>query len=130
MDWIDLYRTCQPQTFLLTNPFTVGHWRSYRRDRRWVLAFFQDTHQRWVTPEGHERMGWCTVWLESPDLGEEQRQEASLLLSDSVSTHFDWIWMNRQWTSGAPWKEDGGFHWYTYQWTTNLSMGQSYALMG
>lgn len=127
--WIDLYRTCQPQTFLLTNPFAEGHWRAYRRDRRWVLTFFQDTHQRWITPEGAERMGWCTVWLESPDLTSEQRQEASLLLSDSVSTHFDWIWMNQQWTNGAPWKGDGGFHWYTYQWTTNLSMGQSYALM-
>lgn len=128
-EWISIYRTCQPQTFLLTNPFTNGHWRVYRRNHRWVLACFQDTHQRWITPEGHERMGWCTVWLESPDLGEEQRQEASLHLSDSVSTQFEWIWMNQQWTSGSPWKEDGGFHWYTYQWTTDLTMRQSYALM-
>jgi GNAT superfamily N-acetyltransferase len=129
--WIHLYRICQPQTLLLIHPIADAHWRVYRRDHRWVLACFQDTHQQWITPEGKERMGWCTVWLESPDLTAEQRQEVSLLLSDSVSAHFDWIWMNRQWTGGgAPWKEDGGFHWYTYQWTTNLSMRQSYALMG
>lgn len=130
-EWIATYRVCQPQTFLMIHPASPSqNWRFYRKYHRWVLACFQDTHQRWMTPEGKERMGWCTVWLESPDLTVEQRQEASLLLSDSVSAHFDWIWTNQQWTGGEPpWKTDGWFHWYTYQWTTNLSMRQSYALM-
>ena len=131
MEWIAIYHTCQPHTLMITSPNTECEWRVYYNDHRWVLACFQDTHQRWITPHQEERMGWCTVWLESPDLTPEQRHEASLLLSDSVATHFDWVWMNRKWTSGMnPWIEDGGFHWYTYQWTTNLSMAQSYALMG
>lgn len=140
--WITIYHQCQPRTLLLVNPKARSqHWRVYRREHQWILACFQETHQRFL-PKGQERqegyegqerpqdrIGWCTVWLESPDVTTEERHKASLLLSDAVSSEFEWMWMNQEWTGGEPWIRDGVFHWYTYQWTTNLSMRRGYALM-
>ena len=42
--------------------------------------------------------------------------------------------MNNKWTGKntvnySPWKDDGGFHWYTYQWNTNYRLDQSYGIM-
>ena len=130
--WVSIYMTCQPQTLMILNGKTPNQcWKAYRDGTVSILACIQDTYQQ-VNP--NERMGWVTVWLESPNVTDSIRKVASLALSNSI-TDYDWLWMNRKWTGyshqedASPWQKDGGFHWYNYQFTTCLSMETSYGIM-
>lgn len=133
---ISSYMKICPDTFLIyRSNSSSALWKLYRSPPYSILACFQDTHQRIMNDYTEEqKMGWITVWLESPSMTDDIRHQASILLSKSVSNKYEWIWMNRQWIgkkdgSIAPWKEDGGFHWYTYQWNTNSKLKQSYGIM-
>lgn len=129
--WISCYMKIRPTTFLVYNLSCSNViWRAYWSPPYSILACIQDTHQQW----DHKNMGWFTVWLESPIMPDSVRHEASLLLSASVSSMYSWIWMDRKWSGRdqipySPWMEDGGFHWYTYQWNTNRRLEQSYGIM-
>lgn len=116
----------QPDLFVIWNPKAKQQWKAYRKGRHHVLACVQDTHQR----IGMRRMGWITAWFESPMIPEEVRADAALTLSDTML--FDAVWMDRAWIgkSECNWTPDGWFHWYAYQWTTSLSFGRSYCLVG
>lgn len=129
--WISCYMKVCPNTFLVYDDHSSDAiWRVYWSPPFSILACVQDTHQQ----RDQQNMGWITVWLESPLMPDSIRHEASLLLSDSVSSVYSWIWMDRKWSgkdkvNQSPWKEDGGFHWYTYQWNTNRRLEQSYGIM-
>ena len=127
---IQIFLQFQPDLFVIWNPKAKQQWKAYGRGPYHVLACVQDTHQR----IGKKRMGWVTAWFESPMMPEEVRADAALTLSDTMS--FDAVWMDRAWItegkseSEGNWIPDGWFHWYAYQWTTSLSFGRSYCLVG
>lgn len=129
--WIQTYMTCQPNTLLIYRPDAPDAcWRAYRQGSHSILACIQDTHQQM---ESGQRIGWVTIWLESPMVTPVIRRQASLAISESVSG-YEWLWMNGHWAGYtgevcSPWKADGGFHWYTYQFTTRLSMERGFGLM-
>ena len=72
-------------------------------------------------------MAWITAWLESAAMTKSIRQEAAIAFADSLYPSFDYVWINRQW-GGEKWTADGGFHWYTYQWSSSITMTISYSL--
>ena len=128
--WVSIYMTCQPHTLMIGNKTSKQCWKAYRQGPVSILACIQDSHQQMSSGQ---RMGWVTVWLESPNVTDSIRRVAAIALSDAVE-EYEWIWMNRRWTGysiqdDSPWKNDGGFHWYTYQFSTNLSMETSYGIM-
>lgn len=134
--WIKCYMEIRPDTFLIYHPHSINAiWKAYLSPPFSILVCFQDTHQIISTPRSQtQKMGWATVWLENPLITDSIRHEASILLTDSVSNIYQWIWMNHKWTgknkmNQSPWREDGGFHWYTYQWNTNRRLDQSYGIM-
>ena len=116
-----------PNTVLLRNRETTNQqWVYYKKGIHWIMACAQDTFQ-W---KDGGKMAWITAWLESPSLTDAFREEASLAITDTLFPLFDHVWMNKEWCGSHPaWKVDGEFHWYTYQWTTTLSMDRSYCLM-
>jgi hypothetical protein len=104
------------------------HWRLYKNGYHTILACFQDTYQQIQT----NKLGWMTGWFESPSIPETIRHAAIIELSESVNNLFQYIWANKKWISNSnreDWKEDGQFHWYLYQWATNVSVGTSYCIM-
>lgn len=82
-------------------------------------------------------MGWITAWIESPGITDTIREDASYQLSQV--NEFDMIWMDWNWVTKYPtkyltkypitWTIDGPFHWYTYQWTPELSIDRSYCFI-
>ncbi len=100
-------------------------WKLFILGTNYILACFQDTYQR----INNKIIGWCTGWIESPNLSEDIRQIAAINLTSSVSTEYDMIWMNSKWVGdNSIWETDGGFHWYTYQWVSGLNIDKSYVI--
>ena len=124
---MDHYRVLQPNLFVIRNPQSMNQiWKLYRRGVHSVLCGIQDSYQRM----GHKKMGWITAWIESPAITDDIREEASRMLSDSCYPRFDMIWMDKQWMGNSTiWTVDGQFHWYAYQWTTNVPIQRSYCMM-
>ena len=121
---VRIFHAFHPEWLLICHPSSANqHWRLYRKDGHSILACIQDTYQR----KKDDRMGWITVWLESPQIPESIREDASVALTDGCE--FRWIWMYRDLPSSSTWKPDGTFYWYRYQWESDLIMGSSYALM-
>jgi hypothetical protein len=59
------------------------------------------------------------------------RRTLSHSLCHAVSPYYRWLWTNRTWVGDpldSEWKEDGPFHWYSYQWTTRIPSTIGYAL--
>ena len=130
--WLNAYLTCFPQTcVLLRRTDTHRWWRGNRKGTQSILACIQESYQRipgQAKEEKEERIGWITLWLESPTVTDAFREEASLALSESVSESFEWIWSQRSWTGPSPhWKDDGVFYWYSYQWS--LTVTPSYGIV-
>ena len=134
--FIDIYHRIYPQVCIIRNDTGLGQqWRLYKKGYHMILACFQDTHQWMDKKKGC--MGWCTAWLESSVVTEEIREEAAIALTNTLPS-FDYVWMNKRWTgnNGAycpvkngTWTDDGTFHWYTYQWSTNCVMDISMCLL-
>lgn len=124
---MDHYRVLQPNLFVIRNPTSINQiWKLYRRGIHSVLCGIQDSYQR----IGTKKMGWITAWIESPALTDDIREEASRMLSDACYPRFNMIWMDKQWMGNSTlWTVDGEFHWYAYQWTTNVSIQRSYCMM-
>ena len=109
--------------FIIRNKDADQHWRLYNNGIDKVLACIQDTYQY---IDG-KKMGWITAWIESPHI---KYEEASIELSNSMYGIFDYIWGNKQWIGKSKeWKTDGQFHWYLYQWNTNINITNSYCIL-
>jgi hypothetical protein len=43
---------------------------------------------------------------------------------------YEWNWTDRVFVrERGSWSEDGPFHWYTYQWSTNAVPGANYGIL-
>ena len=43
---------------------------------------------------------------------------------------YEWNWTDRVFVQERDsWSEDGPFHWYTYQWSTNAVPGSNYGIL-
>jgi GNAT superfamily N-acetyltransferase len=122
---MDIYHRIYPTVCIIRNQNGNQHWRYYKQGYSTILACFQDTYQRL---EG-KKIAWCTAWLESSVVTDEIREEAALELTSTLPL-FDYVWMNKKWVGHhSAWKQDGGFHWYTYQWSTNVEMDGSMCVL-
>jgi len=122
---MDQWTQIQPHLFIIRNrQSTNQEWLLYKRGIYYVLACIQNTFQK----KDNQQMGWITAWLESPYMVDSIRSEASEQISATSS--FDYLWMNKEWVGDSKlWKTDGLFHWYSYQWTTGLTIGKSYCIL-
>ena len=122
---LDLYHRIYPNVCIIRNQKENQHWRFYKNGYSTILACFQDTYQR---REG-KKMSWCTAWLESSVVTDDIRREAAIELTNTLPS-FDYVWMNKQWVGNhSVWKQDGGFHWYTYQWSTDRTVDGSMCIL-
>jgi hypothetical protein len=95
-----------------------------------VLVCFQDTYQKFEEDGNMKKICWATGWIESPNMTDNIREEASKELSAMMYPEFDYVWMNKEWIgNNSEWKIDGFFHWYSYQWTTSLNIKKSYCIL-
>jgi len=111
-----------------TNQF----WKLYEKGMNKVLVCFQDAYQRFMENGQLKKICWATGWIESPNMTDKYREEASRELSDSMYPAFDYVWMNKKWIgkgNNNNWKIDGPFHWYSYQWTSSISINNSYCIL-
>jgi len=115
---------------------TNQRWKLYEKGVYKVLVCFQDAYQSFEAkrPEANNKMKkicWATGWIESPNMTDEYREEASRELSDSMYPEFDYVWMNKEWIGrySDQWKIDGPFHWYSYQWTSSINIQKSYCIL-
>ena len=121
---MEVYQRFQPDMIVIRNQRSI--WKWFRSDRRSILIGIQDTHQR----IGLKKMGWITAWIESPQITDELRAEAMDAVADGLYPTFDYLWSNERWIGNSTrWKRDGAFHWYTYQWSIDVPIGGSYAMM-
>jgi hypothetical protein len=102
-------------------------WKLYRKDYYNILVCFQDTYQRFEENNKQQKIGWITALFESPNIPDLIRTNALNQLADSMHKEFDYIWSNKDCIS--KWKVDGPFHWYLYQWTTNISIKKNYCIL-
>lgn len=130
---IDIYRQVYPQLFIIYNFNNINQrWFLYRCGLKNILACFQDTFQWFLDEDGKKNnIIWITAWFESPGLTDDCREEASNQLSDYLAPEFQYVWMNKEWCSkkSSIWKDDGAFHWYTYQWCSSARISKSYCIM-
>jgi len=106
-------------------------WKLYEKGLYKVLVCFQDAYQKFMENGQLKRICWATGWIESPNMTDEYREEASRELSDSMYPAFDYVWMNKKWIGrySDKWKIDGPFHWYSYQWTSSININNSYCIL-
>ena len=109
--------------FMIARPTDNQYWRLYKNGIHSILACVQDTYQ---TLHG-KRMGWITAWIESTGITDTMRGDASYQLSEIPG--FDMIWMDWNYINHTDWIIDGEFHWYTYQWTSGISIDKSYCFI-
>jgi GNAT superfamily N-acetyltransferase len=128
---MDLFRELNPGMFIIRNIYNQNQfWRLYKKDTFKVLACFQDTYQSFEKDNKNKKLCWCTAWIESPNMTDNVREEASRELSASMYPDFDFVWMNKVWIGNSSlWKEDGPFYWYSYQWITSINIKKSYCIL-
>jgi hypothetical protein len=128
---MDIYFEVDPNTFIIRNiKNTNQYWKLYKRDSYHILVCFQDTFQRFGDEGKIKKICWATGWLESSNVTDNIREEASRELSAMMYPEFDYVWMNKMWVGNDKiWIEDGFFNWYLYQWTTSISIKTSYCIL-
>jgi hypothetical protein len=131
---INIFQKFMPELFIIINPNSQNQkWLLYKNNVNMVLACFQDTFQWFVDKtKTKNKIAWCTAWIESSNLTDNCREEAAKQLSDYFSSSFEYVWMNKVWYNSSTntiWKEDGAFHWYTYQWCSASKINRSYCIM-
>jgi len=114
-------------------------WKLYQEKDNILLICFQDTFQR-INEETPKKIGWITAWFESPQLSPDIKEEVIALSLFSIKNKFDYIWANSIWViqdsikkntqqeTVIKWIEDGSFHYYTYQWATDLNIKKNYCI--
>ncbi len=86
-----------------------------------IIAAFTPAYQR--HPDNNTEIIYQTGWLERGHILPMERVEATRALSEFAAREMGagWIWMDRAIFGGqrlpSPWKSDGLFHWYAYNWT-------------
>jgi hypothetical protein len=131
---IDIFLEFTPELFVIINQNSQNQqWLLYKNGLKTILACFQDTFQWFLDNDVKKnRIVWCTGWFESPNITDNCREEAAKQLSDYFSPKFQYAWMNKTCCGGntcSIWKDDGPFHWYTYQWCSSLKIRTSYCIM-
>jgi hypothetical protein len=130
---IDIFRQFTPTLFVITNKHSLNQqWLLYKDEYKTILACFQDTFQWFLDEEDRQnRIVWCTGWFESPNVTDDCREEAAKQLSDYFFPIFQYVWMNKAWCgkNSTIWKDDGSFHWYSYQWSSALKIQTSYCII-
>lgn len=129
---LDIFLEISPDVIIIANKESGNQmWKLYKKSKYYILACFQNTYQYFENNRKNNKIGWCTGWMESPNITNEIREEAAIELADSMYQEYQYMWLNSAWIGknyGA-WKEDGSFHWYAYQWITNLSIKTSYCIL-
>jgi len=133
---LDTFCNIVPNTFVIRPTTTYNQsWRLYRASRhQMILACVQDSFQ-WLREANGQRkkMGWFTAWLESPTMTDDCRAHAITEMADSMEGQLEYVWANKAWIGSSKvtteWKEDGAFHWYAYQWNTNLHLKSGYCIV-
>jgi len=129
------YRRLHPDTVWVYDVENKNQlWLFWKEGLEWILICVQDPHQ---TFEGG-RIGWVTACFAKEPI----RKEPFEALVNSAP--YSWIWMDRAWlpegstewnpqattTEGSTeWSLDGPFHWYAYQWSTNLRIQRFYGIV-
>jgi len=128
---INIFQRFYPDLFIIRNKSSTNqYWILYKKDKYMVLACIQDTYQWYLKNKQKQKMGWITCWIESPNMNISIRAEASEQIVDSMFGVFDSIWINSEWSGNSnKWIIDGPFHWYSYQWTTSLSIKSNYCIL-
>lgn len=129
---IDIFSEFNPQLFVVRNIKATNQiWKIYKNQSTKILVCFQDTWQRFTENGRIQKIGWITAWIETPNITDNIREEASVMLADSMFGTFEYIWINKEWVNNnsSRWQTDGSFHWYLYQWTTSLNIKKSYCLL-
>lgn len=128
---IDFFREICPHIFIIYNIDSKNQiWKLYKKHTYKVLVCFQNVFQEFEENGRMKKIAWITAWIESPNMTDKQREEASKELSDTMYPDFNYIWMNRVWSGNSNiWRIDGPFHWYSYQWTTCINIKKSYCLL-
>ena len=133
---MDLFRELSFGMFIIRNILSTNQiWKLYTKDMYKVLVCFQNAYQRFEEDKKMKKIVWATAWIESPNMTDDIREEASKVLSDTMYPEFDYVWMNKEWIGNALlsknpiWLTDGPFHWYSYQWTTCINIKKSYCIL-
>ncbi len=128
---MDLFRELNPGMFIIRNISNPNQfWKLYKKDTFKVLACFQDTYQTFEKDNKNKKLCWCTAWIESPNMTDDVREEASRELSASMYPDFDFVWMNKEWVGNSLlWKEDGPFPKYSYQSTSCIHIKKSNCIL-
>lgn len=120
-----IYREVHPDMFCIHSPENLNqHWIFWKKGVSWMLVCFQDAYQEF---EG-KSVGVLSAFLQSG------RKEPEIFEQLVDRAPFDWIWTDRVFVDGSGsgsshWITDGPFHWYAYQWTTNLRPSSCYCLV-
>ena len=122
---MDIFSEFNPIFIIRNRENTNQYWKLYENGVHKIIACIQDTYQY----KNGKKMGWITGWIESPNITDEMREEASVQISESMDI-FDYIWTNQIWTGQKnKWIIDGPFHWYLCRWTTSISIKRSYCIV-
>lgn len=130
---LDIFHELNPDICMIRKEEKDMHlvyWRLYRMDQVIILVGVQSAYQ-WFKEEGKkQRMGWVTVWMETPNTTDIIRQKVANQVCCSMDGIFDYLWMNQESTGySTNWILDGAFHWYHYQWCSSLHIKKSYCLL-
>jgi len=117
------YRTLNPETLWLHDVRNTNQqWFFWKSGLDWILLCVQNAWQEWKGG----RIGWVTACFASEPI----RAEPFEALIDAAN--YEWIWMDQVWVPESTtrlWLGDGPFHWYAYQWSTNLGGQRFYGLV-
>lgn len=127
---IEIYREIYPDTFILINTKSTDNtrnleWRLWHDWGHFILACFQNSYQT----IDDKSIGWCTGWLESSYQNIDSKTRSKIIDSMIHTLSYNYIWADATYIKDADgWGKDGPFHWYTYQWSTNMRILSSYVL--
>jgi hypothetical protein len=116
------YRQLYPDTLWIYDIDNVNQqWLFWKEGLEWILVCIQDAYQ---THKGG-RIGWISACFASEFIRSEPFER---LLEQAP---YSWIWMDGAWLpkESTNWSIDGPFHWYAYQWSTNLSVRKFYGIV-
>lgn len=133
-----IHHQVYPERFLLFPGHTRNQWwflyqSSAPKERASILIGVQDSYQK----KDESRMAWVTAWLSTSCTTSSENADAwsALVHSPVLTSRFGWIWADRQMIRDAPiddrespWKSDGMFQWYTYQWNTPATFIHGYSM--
>jgi hypothetical protein len=117
------YRSVKPEMLWIYDVHNTNQrWFFWKEGLQFVLFCVQNA---WQTFRGGS-VGWITAFIASEPVPWTPFES----LVDGSG--YDWIWMDEAWVPESTpviWTQDGPFHWYAYQWSTNLLIKRFYGLV-